>query len=586
MSAGADREVTKALTSSSDRQERGANGESAMSAGADREATKALTSPSDIQERGAAADGAAASATSGSERSRQARVTGEAQGVVEAGTAGSASASVSAGEAADRAAVALGPLPPRGRRTKAVKAHEKSGMIGDQSYDTSSRRQHSGRKDGSGKTRRDRTSQSRPMYRTRIGAWTVIAIGWGVSLTAVVMRGGAVETFVFALLTAIMAASVVVPLAAIAGLEAVRKTENNGAAGRDVPVRLILKRKMIVPFAWFAIRDEAINVTDGELSRAEYRFVGASLLRKELQIDYRLRGLHRGEHRFAPVTVTVGDLFGLTAVTRHVMCEGSLLALPALPKQPAGGDITSDGTVCRDAADQSSLELMGTGLPSEAVDRTLYSGIGPDSRPYREGDSPRHIDWRSAARGRGLHTKRHAESERAELVLVVDSAVSAYGGDARLFDACVAWAAQQSEAFSLSGVPARIVAADQKGEAEKASVQKQLERLAKLRMSEEGLHPDSGKLALGGMRKGSAVQLYTGNWHDGKSWRELALHIAREGGEVFLHIVTKQTILTYAMREQQRYWESCGYRVNWLPFPEQMNETPFAAEGGVGGYAS
>lgn len=88
------------------------------------------------------------------------------------------------------------------------------------------------------------------------------------------------------------------------------------------------------------------------------------------------------------------------------------------------------------------------------------------------------------------------------------------------------------------------------------------------------------------MRQGGLFHVYTADWQDGQGWMQLAAYAADYGCRLELHVVTKQSVLTYAMREQQRLLETCGIRMTWLPFPERMSEKAFAAitgaEGGEG----
>lgn len=44
--------------------------------------------------------------------------------------------------------------------------------------------------------------------------------------------------------------------------------------------------------------------------------------------------------------------------------------------------------------------------------------------------------------------------------------------------------------------------------------------------------------------------------------------------------MTRSTVPTFAMREQQKWLESGGVKVTWLPVPASMNILPYAEEGG------
>lgn len=82
------------------------------------------------------------------------------------------------------------------------------------------------------------------------------------------------------------------------------------------------------------------------------------------------------------------------------------------------------------------------------------------------------------------------------------------------------------------------------------------------------------------MERGGAILAFTGDWRSGKQWGDLSAYAASKSCRLDLFIAVQNAVPTYAMREQQKWLESSGVKVTWLPIPAGMNELPFAVEGG------
>ncbi|GGG78194.1 DUF58 domain-containing protein [Paenibacillus radicis (ex Gao et al. 2016)] len=442
-------------------------------------------------------------------------------------------------------------------------------------------------------------------YRTRWVAWSVLLLSWGGSLSALILRGGELEAFMLAVLSVIMIIGAGGPLLGAAGLEAGREIMARKVRdGGETTVRLTIRRSFPIPLVWYAVGENLVNRTGNK--GMEFRYIAAPLFRKELTIDYSLHNVRRGEHVFRELTVTTGDWLGMTAITRQISCPGELLALPALPEAGTMRVDPEGGIVVERGAGEGIAGIEGVPGTTASRHKKRMPGVGPESRPYRQGDSPRHIDWRAAAKGRGLYTKQHTAEQPAELAVIVDTSAAAYGGDGRLFDACAAWAAQAIERAAAAGGAVRLLAAQDAaagdaggssgaGDAGERSARVDAvavlqgspealqDRLARLRLVGGDSKPDGGlyRQELGGLRPGGKLHAYTADWKEGKGWTQLAALANDQGCRLELHIVTKQAVLTYAMREQQRLLETYGIQMHWLPFPERMMELPYTAEGGV-----
>ncbi|CAM4298854.1 DUF58 domain-containing protein [Paenibacillus alkaliterrae] len=430
------------------------------------------------------------------------------------------------------------------------------------------------------------------IYRTRWIAWTVIAAGWICSIAATVLRGGAVEWFLAAVLSGIIITSGLAPVIAAAGLTAVRSlTRQETGEGGQVEVQLTLKRSYCVPLVWVALRDETVNESSIAKRGISFRTVFGSLLRKESTIRYTLRKLYRGRHPYSHVSVTVGDWLGLTAIHKRIESRAEFVVLPGLPQT---GDIgLGDRRGDADAGSPESRlagaapDARGAAGREEIIAAVRAAGIGPDSRPYREGDSLRHLDWRSAAKGRGLYTRIHSLEQPNITFIAIDSAVSAYDLDDRLFDACVGWAALAVKQAAALGSAVTLLTAEGMTVTEQSAcgemrggTSAMLRRMALLRADGKGSM--AGSLVKDGytLTRGGTILVFTADWRGGRNWGELAGYAAEQGCRQELFIVTRNSVPSFAMREQQKWLEAGGVKVTWLYVPPGMSELPYAEEGG------
>ncbi|WP_028612413.1 DUF58 domain-containing protein [Paenibacillus harenae] len=430
-------------------------------------------------------------------------------------------------------------------------------------------------------------------YKTRWLAWTVITAGWVLSLSAVLLRGGAVEWFLAAVLGFVMLVSGLAPVLAASGLTAVRTLplQETSEGGRQT-VQLTLRRSYFIPFVWFALHDETLNDSSPSNKNISFRTVFTPLLRGDLSVRYTLHKLRRGRHPYEHVTVTVGDWLGLTAIHKKIESRAEFVVLPGLPPEEPGDAAEQAGGM---GAGRAKLKMAAAPYDSrgemgreEIWAAVRAAGIGPDSRPYREGDSLRHLDWRSAAKGRGLQTKLFELERPVQTYIAVDTGASGYDRDDRLFDACLGFAALAvRQAVACGGMVTLVTnqgllgtsfsPENRDGGADGSAL---LHAMALLRAD--------GQASMAGMlageefafSRGGSVLVFTADWRGGRSWGELAGFAADQGCRLELFIVTRQAVPTFAMREQQKWLERDGVKVTWLHVPEGMYELPFAEEGG------
>lgn len=317
---------------------------------------------------------------------------------------------------------------------------------------------------GSGRPVRARSAapvqhRIRQGYRTRIAAWVLLGLFFGGTAAWSAVSGEAAAVFLMVLLAGLMLAAGIGPRLAVSGVSVQRQlTAGPVRHGEALSSTISLQFSWVFPFIWMTVREEIVHesasAAEGRLSFTSLPFL---LTRRQLELANEAPA-RRGVYRFSSITVTAGDIFGLTAVSRTIVSTGESVVWPAV-LQATGGFAVSAGTEAADAGSVLHLSSLKAAEPSESLltaSRKL-PGAGQESRPYRTGDPLRAIDWRSAAKGRPLQIKQLALDDEAEAVIVLDTSAESYGGDGRWFDYAAAYAALAVEEAASQGAAVRLV---------------------------------------------------------------------------------------------------------------------------------
>ncbi|MBH5318970.1 DUF58 domain-containing protein [Paenibacillus sp. GSMTC-2017] len=433
-------------------------------------------------------------------------------------------------------------------------------------------------------------------YRTRWGVWSVVCIAFIGTLYAALTRGGAVEWYVLTVLAGLFVFSGLLPIVATWGIAVNRSLSCMEAKeGQDAQVSLTFKRYWRIPFVWIAIDDSERNESEiGERS-VHFRDVQVPLFSKELTIDYSLHSLTRGVHRFSPIKVIIGDWLGLTAIKCTIMSEKEIVVLPALPREQlpmATKVIGSDGQVSGYA--RQPYESIRSSGEKGLVDSSLSwasAGGGPDSRPYRDGDPLRNLDFRAAARGRGLFTKVFSGDDVSETFIIIDQHGDAYKGDNRLFDACISWSLLGTKSSLERGNAVTVITNNWSYELgrnsngdHRVNMNEIMNLLAYLRADGNHSMAEKMKEACDKLAKGGMLKLFSPAWQDAGGWLTLASYASERSIRIELYFLVRGTVATFAMREQGRILDGSGIKVKWLSMSEGY-ETTASSEEGVSNYA-
>ncbi|REK74880.1 DUF58 domain-containing protein [Paenibacillus paeoniae] len=426
-------------------------------------------------------------------------------------------------------------------------------------------------------------------YRTRWAAWTVLVVGLIGAGFAAVIRGGAVEWFMFVLLAGIAALSGWLPLAASRSITLERLvSETELTAGESVQVSLRIERMWRIPMVWIAIEESVRNTSSLGERTVPYTTVIAPMFGKRAALHYSIKELARGVHQFGAVTVTCGDLFGLTAFRKEISLTTEFVVLPSLPLYEEGGLFQPSGQGQSDSS-AYAVSARGGGEGTDAYAGLLgKAGLGPDSRPYREGDSLRHLDFRAAARGRGMYTKLYDGDEtRTERFVVVDSFKASFKGDSGLFDACISHALLDVQQNVEAGAAVRLYADEWTYHVSGVSGHEQLARmselkhmLARLTPSEVGSEwPGVADLDEDQTSRDRVLTVYSADWHHAGRWLKLADRVSEWGCTLELYWISRSAVPSYAMRETGRLLEASGMDCYWLHVTQSKEAWTSAGKG-------
>lgn len=483
---------------------------------------------------------------------------------------------------------ASGSVTGQGRKELAGRAGSAQGSKGKHMNGSSTVQGRSGKRAGGSGARQRRgeksdggvqgATTSPTRYRTRWIAWSLIVVSLAGCLTAAVVRGGALEWYAASVLLGITIFSGVLPLIASRGIAANRRLPSEPVtAGDEAEIVVAIERRWRMPWVWISVEERAHNGTSMTPAAMTFKAVALPGSAAKTDVVYSARQLRRGVYVFRDMTVTVGDWLGLTAIRRTLPVSGELTVWPAPPAQAwnqAGYEGASKWEVADAAAAIATYDRRGVNGDSLSNQLQAAPGLGPDSRPYREGDSLRHLDIRAAARGRGMRVKSHAPERPQAVTLWIDTSAEGYGHQDARFEACIGKAALEARRLSGAGAHVRVATTSWTIElnGEETSRDRHgelLDLLARLRADEGREGADSAEgLHLAAVQGGEALHLFSGDWRTVDRWLALNAHSDRQGWQgdgTSLHLAMEGEQLTQEMRDKEQLLEAHGLRVSWIP---------------------
>lgn len=191
------------------------------------------------------------------------------------------------------------------------------------------------------------------------------------------------------------------PLRELTGKRIIRKRSMQN--GEKLNVKLILSRKFRFPILYTVVEEKWQNNTLLKKT-AEVKKIGVLGFRKNLEWDYEVEGMLRGEHKIDGITIEVTDFFGWIRKTYFIPIEDAVLVYPKMMNIhyiPIGTE-HSQGSII---------------TPYRIIkDATIATGV----REYQPGDRVSWIHWKSFARTQTLMTKEFEDRRSLDSLLVFD----------------------------------------------------------------------------------------------------------------------------------------------------------------------
>jgi len=213
------------------------------------------------------------------------------------------------------------------------------------------------------------------------------------------------------------------------------------AAGQPARVGMVISNQGRAPSGTLLLEDQVPYVL-GSRPRFVLDGVGHGWRR---EVSYQVRSDVRGRFEVGPMTVRVGDAFGLVELGRAFQATASLTVTPhttELPSIALGGGWSGSG-------DQRPRAFA----VGSAEDVTV--------RDYRRGDDLRRVHWASSARTGELMVRREEQPWQARATVLLDNRRHAHRGRgvASSLEAAVSTAASVVVHLSRRGYQVRLVTA-------------------------------------------------------------------------------------------------------------------------------
>lgn len=178
-------------------------------------------------------------------------------------------------------------------------------------------------------------------------------------------------------------------------------------AGEKLKVKIKLKRPSSFPLFYMIIEDDLSNELLAPTQKGQMKTFVYPHFRKEIDFEYVIESLPRGEHHLKGIHIKFGDPLGLIEKQIHIETENDkLLVYPAY--------------------EEIIYRLMdnhyeqGMTASKERVQRDTSMAIG--IREYQPGDRYSWINWKATAKRNDIMTKEFEQRKSHDVFLMMDCA--------------------------------------------------------------------------------------------------------------------------------------------------------------------
>ncbi|KAA0941682.1 DUF58 domain-containing protein [Sporosarcina sp. ANT_H38] len=174
--------------------------------------------------------------------------------------------------------------------------------------------------------------------------------------------------------------------------------------GEKLVVTLSIKRRDRFPLLYTVASDKWVEHELAILEVAKLKHLFIFGFHKEVEWEYEIEKMPRGEHVLQGLEVEVSDFFGWFRKTRFIEAENTILVFPKI----TGIHYVPFDTQYDQGTMASPLNII--------KDTTMATGV----RNYQSGDRMTWIHWKSFARTQTLMTKEFEDRRSQELFIIMD----------------------------------------------------------------------------------------------------------------------------------------------------------------------
>ncbi|MFC3883415.1 DUF58 domain-containing protein [Bacillus songklensis] len=245
---------------------------------------------------------------------------------------------------------------------------------------------------------------------------TVILVLAAITFAYAMFQGGFVSWFLFYSFMPFAVYSLMVCVYPLHHLHVERElTKQTYQAGDDFVATIIIKRKGHFPLLYLIIQDDLPAHLETHYGQNASKIMIFPFFRKEIQIQYSLLHLPRGEHSFDYVRLKTGDFLGIVEKETYYENKVNYLVYPKMIKVRVSDLFT----------DYEQGELSSHSFLRQ--EGGFVSGI----REYQAGDRFSWIDWKSSAKRNTLISKEFEQKKTSHLTVVLDG-LTPYGLEPRI----------------------------------------------------------------------------------------------------------------------------------------------------------
>jgi len=248
-------------------------------------------------------------------------------------------------------------------------------------------------------------AKMKPFLTAMKEVWKLIVLLLLIAITFsyAMFQGGFVSWFLFYSFLPFALYALLLSFYPLKRIEAVRTlSRNESIAGERLKVSITIKRKSVFPLLFFIIEDYSSEKLHGKNGSVKsFQFPG---FKRELNWEYEIAELPRGEFVFEAVRIVTGDPLGLIEKERMIPIMDKVLVYPAYEE-----------LIYRPS---DSRYDQGMAASRERIQRDTSMAVG--IREYQPGDRFSWINWKATAKRNDFMTKEFEQRQSHEMYLILD----------------------------------------------------------------------------------------------------------------------------------------------------------------------